>query len=162
MVDSFTIDVPGDQAGSFTPRVLRKRQCRLDGLDDMINQLVHRKGRGSARLSITCLTPLGQKCPTRGSLISPTRSTMLYWSGKTAPWMLSTRWFSLDTIWVKIRHEGGRVNNHTAYLAMGVDMDGAKHVLGDLGPRKRRRLIVGGRVRQPDQPRRRRHSHRGL
>ena len=38
-VGSFTIDVPRDRAGTFTPRLIRKGQRRLDGLDDMIISL---------------------------------------------------------------------------------------------------------------------------
>ena len=38
-VGSFTVDVPRDRAGSFTPRLIRKGQRRLDGLDDMIISL---------------------------------------------------------------------------------------------------------------------------
>ncbi|MCR3721905.1 Transposase, Mutator family [Prauserella flava] len=38
-VGSFTVDVPGDRAGTITPRLIRKGQRRLDGLDDMIINL---------------------------------------------------------------------------------------------------------------------------
>ena len=38
-VGSFTVDVPRDRAGTFTPRLIRKGQRRLDGLDDMIISL---------------------------------------------------------------------------------------------------------------------------
>lgn len=35
----------------------------------------------------------------------------------------------LDAIRIKVR-DGGRVMNKSAYLAIGVDMDGIKHILG--------------------------------
>ena len=38
-VGAFEIEVPRDRAGSFTPRLVRKGQRRLDGLDSMIISL---------------------------------------------------------------------------------------------------------------------------
>ena len=38
-VGAFEIEVPRDRAGSFTPRLVRKGQRRLDGLDAMIISL---------------------------------------------------------------------------------------------------------------------------
>ncbi len=38
-VGSFEIEVPRDRAGSFTPRLVRKGQRRMDGLDSMIVSL---------------------------------------------------------------------------------------------------------------------------
>ena len=35
-VGPFEIEVPRDRAGSFTPRLVRKGQRRMDGLDAMI------------------------------------------------------------------------------------------------------------------------------
>ena len=35
----------------------------------------------------------------------------------------------LDALRIKVR-DGGRVVNKSAYLAIGVDMDGVKHILG--------------------------------
>ena len=41
-VGPFEIEVPRDRAGSFTPRLVRKGQRRLDGLDSMIISLYAR------------------------------------------------------------------------------------------------------------------------
>lgn len=38
-VGAFEIEVPQDRAGSFTPRLVRTGQRRLDGLDSMIISL---------------------------------------------------------------------------------------------------------------------------
>lgn len=38
-VGEFTVDVPRDRAGTFTPQLIRKGQRRLDGLDEMIISL---------------------------------------------------------------------------------------------------------------------------
>lgn len=47
-VGSFEIEVPRDRAGSFTPRLVRKGQRRMDGLDAMIVSL-YAGGMRSAR-----------------------------------------------------------------------------------------------------------------
>jgi putative transposase len=33
------LDVPRDRAGSFTPQIVRKRQRRLSGVDDLVISL---------------------------------------------------------------------------------------------------------------------------
>jgi hypothetical protein len=40
------------------------------------------------------------------------------------------------------------VRNKAAHIAVGVDMDGIKHVLGDLGPNIRRCEVLGRGVRR--------------
>ena len=49
-VGAFEIEVPRDRAGSFTPRLVRKGQRRLDGADSMIISL-YAEGDDGARYS---------------------------------------------------------------------------------------------------------------
>ena len=49
----------------------------------------------------------------------------------------------LDALYVKMRHEG-RVENRAVYVAIGVDMDGRKDVMG-CGPAAMRGLSSGWR-----------------
>ena len=43
--------------------------------------------------------------------------------------MSSTPVMFLDALLIKVR-DGGRVVNKSAYMAIGVDLDGIKHILG--------------------------------
>ena len=57
--------------------------------------------------------------------------------------------------------DGGHVRNKAAHIAVGVDMDGVKHVLGS-GSSRPGRQVLGVGVRGPEQPRRGRCAHRVL
>ena len=46
-----------------------------------------------------------------------------------ARWRRSTRSIYLDALVVKVR-DGAHVKNRAAHIAVGVDFDGVKHVLG--------------------------------
>ena len=49
--------------------------------------------------------------------------------GRTVRWTRCTRWFFLDALVVKVRVQNV-VSNRAAHIAVGVDTDGVKHVLG--------------------------------
>ena len=57
----------------------------------------------------------------------------------------------LDALVVKVRDQNRVVNRH-ARIAVGVDLDGIKHVHGDLGPSIRRRQVWGVSVCAAGQP----------
>jgi len=59
----------------------------------------------------------------------------------------------LDALVVKVRDQNRVVNRH-AHIAVGVDLDGIKHVHGDLGPGIRRRQVWGSGMCPARQPRR--------
>lgn len=67
--------------------------------------------------------------------------------GKPGPWSLSTRRVYLDAIWVKIR-DGAHVRNKAAHIAIGVDMEGIKHVLGIWIQASEGGKILGKRMRR--------------
>ena len=54
---------------------------------------------------------------------------MRCWLGSVARWRRFTRWIYLDALVVKVR-DGAHVRNKAAHLAVGVDLEGVKHVLG--------------------------------
>lgn len=53
----------------------------------------------------------------------------------------------LDALVVKVR-DGAHVRNKAAHMAVGVEIDGIKHVLGIWGSDQRRSQILGRRVRR--------------
>jgi putative transposase len=64
------IEVPGDVDASFQPTIVRKRQRRLTGVDQIVLSL---SARGSGRSRRTSLRCMGRACRGRPSPRSPTR-----------------------------------------------------------------------------------------
>ena len=84
-VGAFEIEVPRDRAGSFTPRLVRKGQRRLDGLDSMIISLYAGGDDGTRYPPSPGLHP-GRGGQRRGRFPrSLTRCARPSWSGSTAP-----------------------------------------------------------------------------
>ncbi len=90
-VGPFEIEVPRDRAGTFTPRLVRKGQRRLDGLDAMIISL-YAGGIEKCATSSTTWPPRSVwSCPQGPFRRSPTRSLTPSWSGSAARWTSSTQ-----------------------------------------------------------------------
>lgn len=128
VVGPFTIDVPRDRAGSFTPRLVRKGQRRLDGLDDMIISL-YAGGMTVREIEHHLFETLGVELShtTISTITDAVCDAVMEWQNRPLDAFYPVMF--LDAIRVRIR-ENGRVDSRAAYLAMGVDMDGIKHVLG--------------------------------
>lgn len=120
--------VPRDRDGSFTPMLVPKGQRRLDGLDGMILSLY--AGGMTIRdiqhhLVETVGTDLSHE--TISKITDQVADEVLAWQNRPLEAMYPVIY--LDAIIVKIR-DGGHVRNKAAHIAVGVDMDGVKHVLG--------------------------------
>ncbi|MCT1777195.1 IS256 family transposase, partial [Brachybacterium sp. p3-SID957] len=127
-VGPIELDVPRDRAGSFTPRLVPKGQRRLGGLDDMIISLY--AGGMTIRdiqhhLASTIGTDLSHE--TISNITDAVSEEVLAW--QTRPLEEFYPVIYLDAIRIKIR-ENNQVLNRAAYIAVGVDLDGIKHVLG--------------------------------
>ena len=127
-VGPFEIEVPRDRAGTFTPRLVRKGQRRLDGLDAMIISLY--AGGMTVRdiqhhLASTLSVELS--AGTISKITDAVADAVLEWQRRPLDEFYPVIY--LDAIRVKIR-DGGRVSNRAAHIAVGVDMEGVKHVLG--------------------------------
>src|SRR5690554_340242 len=119
--------IPRDRNGSFTPMLVPKGQRRLDGLDGMIISLY--AGGMTIRdiqhhLASTIGTDLSHE--TISKITDQVADEVLAW--QTRPLEALYPVIYLDAIIVKIR-DGGHVRNKAAHIAVGVDMDGIKHVL---------------------------------
>lgn len=121
------IAVPRDRAGSFEPTIVRKRQRRLSGVEDMVLSL-------SAK-GLTCGEISAHLAEVYGAEVS--RQTISTITGKVMDGM--TEWQNrpldpvypvifLDAIHVKIRD--GKVANRPIYVAMAVTVDGCRDILG--------------------------------
>jgi len=127
-VGDVELAIPRDRDGSFTPMLVPKGQRRLDGLDGMIISLY--AGGMTIRdiqhhLASTLGTELSHE--TISKITDQIQDEVLAW--QTRPLEPLYPVIYLDAIIVKIR-DGGHVRNKAAHIAVGVDMDGIKHVLG--------------------------------
>ena len=124
----FEIEVPRDRAGTFTPRLVRKGQRRLDGLDAMIISLY--AGGMTVRdiqhhLASTLSVELS--AGTISKITDAVADAVLEWQRRPLDEFYPVIY--LDAIRVKVR-VNHRVASRSAHIAVGVDMDGIKHVLG--------------------------------
>ena len=123
------LEVPRDRAGSFEPRLIPKRSGRVSGgLDDMIISLY---AHGMTVRDI--LHHLQQVYGTQLSHETVSRITdqvleeVRAWQVRPLDPVYAAVF--LDAIMVKVR-DNHVVQNKPAYIAIGVDADGEKHVLG--------------------------------
>jgi putative transposase len=127
-VGDIPIDTPRDRAGTFEPRLVPKGTRRLDGLDAMIISL-YAGGMTvrdiQAHLARTLGTDLSHE--TIANVTDAVLEEVKAW--QTRP--LDPVWpvVFLDALVVKVR-DGAHVVNRAAHIAVGVDTDGIKHVLG--------------------------------
>ena len=127
-VGAFEIEVPRDRAGSFTPRLVRKGQRRLDGLDSMIISL-YAGGMTVRDIRHHLASTLGVEvsAATISTITDAVCEAVLEWQHRPLEAFYPVIY--LDAIRIKIRSDH-TVENRAAHLAVGVDMDGVKHVLG--------------------------------
>ena len=127
-VGAFEIEVPRDRAGSFTPRLVRKGQRRLDGLDSMIISL-YAGGMTVRDIRHHLASTLGVEVSagTISTITDAVCEAVLEWQHRPLGAFYPVIY--LDAIRIKVRRDH-RVENRAAHLAVGVDMEGVKHVLG--------------------------------
>jgi putative transposase len=129
-VDSEPVDIepPRDRNGSFEPQLIPKRQRYFEGFDDKI---VAMYARGmSVRDIQSCLLEMYQVDVSEGLISQATEGIMdevKAWQNRPLDSVYPIVF--LDCIVVKSREEG-KVCNRSVYLALGVNMEGQKELLG--------------------------------
>jgi putative transposase len=126
-IGAVDLAVPRDRTGSFEPRIVRKGQTRLEGFDDRIIALY---ARGMTTRDIRAHLREMYQVEVSPDLISRVTDAV---ADELAEWQarpLDAVWpvIFIDALMVKIRD--GVVANRPVYLAIGIDCDGAKQVLG--------------------------------
>ena len=126
-VGAVDLAVPRDRAGSFDPKIVRKGQTRLEGFNDRIIALY---ARGMTTRDIRAHLREMYDVDVSADLISRVTDAVL---DELAEWQSRPldRVFPvifIDALMVKIRD--GVVTNRAVYLAIGIDCEGAKQVLG--------------------------------
>ncbi|HVV75021.1 MAG TPA: IS256 family transposase [Mycobacteriales bacterium] len=127
-VGDIDLDVPRDRAGSFEPQLVPKGARRLGGLDDVIISLF--AGGMTVRdiqhhLVSTIGTDLSHE--TISKITDAVLEEITVWQSRPLEPLYPVIY--LDALVVKVR-DGAHVRNKAAHIAVGVDMDGVKHVLG--------------------------------
>ena len=127
-VGEVTVQVPRDRDGSFTPRLVPKHSRRLGGLDEMIISL-YAGGMTVRDIQHHLLKTVGAELSpeTISNITDAVSEAVLEWQERPLDEFYPVVY--LDAVRVKVR-DNGRVLPKAAHIAVGVDMDGVKHVLG--------------------------------
>jgi len=122
------LEVPRDRAGSFAPKVIRKGQRRLDGIDKIVIGLY---AHGMTVRDIEEHLADVYDIEVSPDLISKITDAVLEEVREWQARPLDPVWpvIFLDAIVCKVR-DAGTVKNKAAHLAVGVGVDGKKEVLG--------------------------------
>jgi transposase-like protein len=124
-----TIDTPRDRDGTFEPQLIPKHQRRVPGFDEKILALY---AKGMTTRDIQQIVQELYGVEVSANLISEITSDL---DGEVAAWRTRT----LDPVWpivyfdgivVHVRGTSGRVSQHTVYVALGVNLEGKKELLG--------------------------------
>jgi len=122
------VTVPRDRDSSFEPVILPKRQSRFHGFDDKIIAM-YARGMTTRDIQAHLEEIYGVEIsPTLVSQVTKAvQEEVVLWQNRP----LDDVWpiVYLDAIRVKVRQDN-RVINKAVYMALGVNMDGLKEVLG--------------------------------
>lgn len=122
------IEVPRDRTGTFEPQLVAKRQTRFDGFDDKIIAM-YARGLSVEDIQQQLLELYG--VDVSSSLISTVTAAVLdevkAWQSRVLDSIYPILY--LDCIVVKVR-EDKRIINKAVYLALGVNREGQKELLG--------------------------------
>ena len=121
------LDIPRDRNGDFEPKIVPKGTTRLKGFNDRIVSLY---ARGMTVRDVRAHLEEIYGVDVSPDLISKVTDAVFdeLQEWRTRPLDAMYPIVYIDALMVKIRD--GVVTNRPAYLAVGVDLDGRKHVLG--------------------------------
>ncbi|BDU03993.1 IS256 family transposase [Nocardia cyriacigeorgica] len=121
------IDVPRDRAASFEPQIVRKRQRRLNGVENMVLSL-SAKGLTHGEISAHLREVYGAEVSkqTISTITDKVIDGMAEWQNRPLDSVYPV--IFLDAIHVKIRD--GKVANRPIYVALAVTVDGTRDILG--------------------------------
>jgi hypothetical protein len=122
------LDVARDRAGSFEPRLVPKGSRRAGGLDEMIISL-YAGGMTVRDIQHHLARTLGMELShdTISKITDEVLEEVKAWQHRPLEEIYPIIY--LDALVVKVR-DGHQVRNKAAHIAIGVDLDGIKHVLG--------------------------------
>ena len=121
------IDVPRDRDGTFEPQIVKKRQRRLGGVDEIVLSL-YAKGLTTGEISAHFAEIYGASVSkeTISRITDRVVEEMQAWQARPLDEVYAAVF--IDAIVVKVRD--GQVANRPVYAAIGVTLAGEKDVLG--------------------------------
>jgi putative transposase len=121
------VEVPRDRQGSFEPQIVRKRQRRLSGVEDLVLSL-SAKGLTTGEISAHLAEVYGADVSkqTISTITDKVTDGMAEWQNRPLDRVYPVLF--LDAIHVKIRD--GKVANRPIYVALAVTVDGCRDILG--------------------------------
>jgi len=121
------IDVPRDRAGTFEPQIVKKRQRRLTGVDEMVLSL-YAKGLTTGEISAHFAEIYGASVSkeTISRITDKVIEEMTDWCNRPLDGVYAA--IFVDAVMVKVRD--GQVANRPIYAAIGVSLAGEKDILG--------------------------------
>lgn len=122
------IRVPRDREASFNPMIVPKRQSMVDGIENVIISL-YAKGMSVSDIEeqIREVYNFEVSTSTISRITESVANDIIAWQNRPLDPVYLIVW--MDGIVFKVR-EGSKVINKTIYLAVGLNRDGKKEVLG--------------------------------
>lgn len=122
------IDVPRDRNGTFEPKAVEKRQSRVKGIDDKI-LFLYSKGQSTRDIATTIeeLYDISISKSLISRVTERVTDQIKQWQSEPLQPLYSIVY--LDCIVLKIRHNQ-QVIKKSMYLALGVNLEGHKELLG--------------------------------
>jgi transposase-like protein len=121
------IEVPRDRDSTFEPQIVKKRQRRLSGVDEMVLSLYAKgltTGEISAHFAEIYGAPVSKDTISR--ITDKVIEEMQSWQARPLDGICAAVF--IDAIMVKVRD--GQVANRPIYAAIGVTLAGEKDILG--------------------------------
>ena len=124
-----TLSTPRDRDGTFEPQIIEKHQRRVPGFDEKILVLY---AKGMTTRDIQEIVRELYDVDVSATLISAITEDL---DAEVSAWRtrpLAPVWpiVYFDGITVHVRGANGRVSQHTIYVALGVNLEGHKELLG--------------------------------
>src|ERR1700704_5434800 len=122
-----SVEVPRDREGSFEPRLVKKRQRRLSGLDDLVISL-SAKGLTHGEICAHLAEVYGASVSkqTISTITDRVIEGMAEWQSRPLDAVYPV--IFIDAVNVKIRD--GNVANRPIYIALAVTVEGTRDILG--------------------------------
>jgi putative transposase len=122
------LETPRDRNGSFEPKIVAKHQTRFTGFDDKILSM-YARGMTTRDIEAHLQEIYGvEVSPTLVSQVTDAvQEEVRIWQNR--PLEPTYPLVYLDALYLKIR-ENGQVQNRAVHVAIGVNMEGVKDVLG--------------------------------
>jgi len=122
------LDIPRDREGSFEPQIIKKHQTRITSMDDQILSLY---AKGMTNREIVAFFKEMYDADVSASLISKVTDAVIEqvteWQNRALDSLYPVVY--LDCLVVKVRQHSNVINK-SVYLALGINMDGQKELLG--------------------------------